>query len=134
MLPLVQVFVSLKSIASLRSIEETVSGLLPVLVTVTVVGELLALPTARLPKETSAGLLEAEVELTPLALHSGVCQMPRPYVAAVRTCADAVGGAALNAITGAPGSPVPKAAQQVAAWLGQSAAVVVKYTPASVAR
>ena len=82
----------------------------PVFVSVTLWG-LLAIPNPCLPKSSEAGEMAAVVNgATDVA--SGICQTPRPNVPATRTLGDVDGGAALNATTGAFGSPVPNTDQQ----------------------
>src|SRR6266702_2632718 len=62
---------------------------------------------------------------------SGICQTPRPNVPAARTWGEVEGGAALNATTGALGSPAPKTDQQTGAVAHEITSWVMN-TPASV--
>jgi hypothetical protein len=101
-----------------------VSDALPVFARITVCG-LLTVSEAWLGNVSESGLAVAVVRLAP-AVHSGVCHTPRPYVAAVRTCAEAVAGEALRATTGASGKPVPNVDQQVEGRFMQEEICVVK--------
>jgi hypothetical protein len=82
---------------------------------------------------TGAGVVKASGEglaitvVKPVSeVHSGVCQTPRPYVAAARTGTDAVSGAALSSTTGAAGNPVPNADQHTGGRFAQLPTCVVK--------
>src|ERR1700722_7827048 len=104
-----QLSVSLKS--PLIEMDVAASARLPVLLRVTVIG-LLAVPKTWLGKTSDEGLATAALRLAP-ALHNAVCQMPRPYVAAMSTGVDDALGVALRATTGAPGRPEPNTDQQL---------------------
>jgi hypothetical protein len=110
-----QLSVSLKSRGT--AIAVGLRARLPVFFKMTVCG-LLAVSETWLGKISESGLAVAIVRPVP-ADHSGVCHTPRPYVPAVSTCAAAVGGAALNSVTGAWGSPLPNADQQVEGRIAQ---------------
>src|ERR1700733_12511632 len=103
------------------------SARLPVLARVTVIGLLGVLKTW-LGKASAGGLADAEVRPV-FALHSAVCQMPRPYVAASNTCEGEEPGVVLRPTAGAPGNPVPNTDQQLESDCAQFATCVVKYTP-----
>src|SRR4051812_5404016 len=81
----------------------------PVLVSVTV-WALLDCPNPCFPKSIDRGEMAAVVKGV-AAVASGICHSPRPKVPATRTLGKVDGGAALNATTGAFGSPVPNTDQ-----------------------
>src|ERR1700691_3524731 len=103
-----QLSVSLKS--PLIEIDEGERAMLPVFFTDNE-SALLAVPKTWFGNESVAGFAAAEVSVVP-ALHSGDCQIPRPYVPATSTCGETPEGDTLRATAGASGSPVPKADQQ----------------------
>ena len=78
-----------------------------------------------LGKASDEGVAEAAVRPVP-ALHSGVCQIPRPYVPATSTGAEEEPGAALRATAGAAGNPEPNTDQQLEVDCAQLATCVVK--------
>src|SRR5579863_2295036 len=100
----------------------------PVLVKVTVCGRLL-IPNPWFPKSSEAGIRVAVVNCDP-GVARGICQTPRPNVAAARTLGVVVAGAALKPTTGALGSPLPNGDQQPVR-LTQAVTLPVIYTPAS---
>src|ERR1700685_811529 len=103
-----QLSVSLKS--PLMAIEVGASARPPVLSRVTVIRPL-RVPKTWLGNTSDEGL--AVAALRPVAaLHNGVCQMPRPYVAATRTGVEDKLEVALSATAGAPGNPEPNTVQQ----------------------
>src|ERR1700679_225902 len=105
----------------------TVSARLPVLLRVTASG-LLEVPKTWLGKTSDEGLAAAALRPAP-ALHKGVCQMPRPYVAATRTGMEDQLQVPLSATAGAPGMPEPNTDQQLGTDCAQFWTSVVKYTP-----
>src|SRR5579863_750067 len=93
-------------------IEVTVSGKLPMLLSTSCTGWL-ATPIAGLDEKAMlAGTAVASV-IACWEVHSGACQMPRPYVAAISTWLGENADGVLNATAGAAGSPVPNTAQQL---------------------
>jgi hypothetical protein len=60
------------------------------------------------------------------AVNRGACQIPRPYVAATSTGADAPAGEVLSSTTGAAGNPVPNTDQQLERATAQLATWLVK--------
>jgi hypothetical protein len=101
-----------------------ISVRLPVLSRATVSG-LLAVPKTWLGKASDEGLAAAALRPVP-ALHNGVCQIPRPYVAATRTGVGDVLEVVLRATTGAPGNPEPNTDQQLETDCAQFWTWVVK--------
>src|ERR1700679_71287 len=103
----------------------------PVFVTVMVCG-LLEDPTDCAVKVRDEGESDAVVSWAP-AVKSGICQRPRPYVAATSTGVEEAAGVAPRATAGVPGSPAPMGSQQVEGAVAQAPIWRVAKTPKSVA-
>ena len=98
-----QLPVMLKS--PLAELKVGVRAMLPVFWRVTVCA-VLELPYAWAAKVKELGVTVAVV-LVAVAVKRGAAQMPRPYVAATRSCTLADAGEALSSTTGASGNPLP---------------------------
>jgi hypothetical protein len=82
-------------------------------------------PNIWFAKVNVAGFTVAVVKLV-LPAHNAVCQMPRPYVAASKTCAGEDAGGAISCTTGDSGNPLPYEDQQLDDAFAQFATCVVK--------
>jgi hypothetical protein len=109
--------VSLSVKSPLATTLETSSAAVPLFVTVTVCAAL-SVPTCCAPNVSVVGVSDIAGIAGPVAVSSGISQMPRPYVpirsSPVLPSPVAMPALACNATAGAFGSPVPYAVQQFA--------------------
>src|SRR4051812_8972924 len=102
---------SLSMNGGLATIDVIASAMPPSFVRVIVCAGL-AVPTACAAKVSELLSMEAVVSSVP-AVHNGICQIPRPYVAATRTAGEGGPAAAGGRGKWAEGKPRPKNEQQV---------------------